>query len=180
MAAIKKKGSQSTIAKKEYANRHNEGDWFYYYKYYDNRCATDDALERLADKIIEVIQSNPRVMSFKEALRQCSTNEYSMVAFLERSEKLRIAKKIGMAMLGSKRETGALFRELEPGTFKHMQGTYDPEWQAQEQYFNKLKENIISKTPTSNPVPVVPTPEEFERLKDALIADQRRREDTAK
>jgi len=177
----KEKSHQSTIANDKTVNPHNQNDWFYYYKFYNQGCVSLSALERLADKIIQVVYNNPRVMTFKEALRQCSTNEYSMVAFLKRSEKLRHAKKMAMCMLGSKRETGALFRDLDPGIFKHMQGKYDSDWEEQEQYFNKLKQDIADKTNTNNDkVPVLISVSEFERLSDALIEDQRRRADTAK
>jgi len=133
------KDSKQSIADKQ-------ATWKYYYDYYRQDIVHDSDLDRLADRLIDRIINNPRVMSLNAALLDCGLTLDRITSFLKRSEKLRIAKKDAMFLLGSKRETSALFKEIEKDVFKQMQGTYDPMWKDQEKYFNDLRQKVNENT----------------------------------
>jgi len=141
-----KKKSQNSIAKSAKLKPESDlKDWKYYSDYYSQKFVPEPCLERLAEKILRIINENKEIKTFNKVLALCGTNPWTLTRFMKRSEKLKEAKKKALFILGARREEMALEKKLEVSVFRHMQGRYDKDWKDQEEYFNELKQKIASK-----------------------------------
>jgi len=183
MATLKRKprakNPPSTIAQAKTPKQLGENDWRYYTEYYNQNFVHKASLDMLADRILEAIENNPSVKTFNKILAICGTDDRTMIGFLKRSEKLRKAKERAMFLLAVRREEMALDRDLDFKTFSHMQGRYDPVWQSQEEYFNKLRQKVAASIKPQSFNVSIPTADQLEgRSNDQEL--ERRREDNSK
>lgn len=123
----------------------------------------EDALKSLAEKIIAWSKSSEEIYIFKKILNIQNTKWKSFNQWCKRCPELMEAKEIAMQRIAVNREQAALAKDPSGIAFKHMQGTYDPEWGEREIYFNQLKENIAGKS-QGNLVAVLRSAEDFERI----------------
>ena len=96
-------------------------------------------LENLAQKMIDWVKAETDALTFNEFLILQGLDSETLDDFGRRCEKIRLAKKYTLMILGTRREKKALHRELEPSVMKFMQGFYDPNWKAQKIFNAELK-----------------------------------------
>lgn len=102
-------------------------------------------LENLAKKMIDWANDNPNSLSLNEFLILQGLDADTLDDFCKRCEKLKLAKKHTIMILGTRREIKGLYREIEPSLMKFMQGHYDPTWAKREKELAALR-NVDNQT----------------------------------
>lgn len=141
----KAKKPQPTIATKKTTNTVYE-QWKNQNIFYNKKDASTFFKKDLAEKIITTVLTDPTIKVFNEVLRRHNTNPVNLTSLIKTSPELAEAKEYAMFVIGVNRELAALESNPSGNTFTHMQGIYDPEWKAQEEYFNNMKLKVIDKS----------------------------------
>jgi len=100
------------------------------------RSISNDALKFLADLMMQWVKHSSELYIFKVFLNYHNIPRKVLADWAKRCEELNEAIVITLQILATNREANALRGDPAGKAFTHLQGTYDPEWKAQEQYFN--------------------------------------------
>jgi len=154
---LKRRVSQSTIAKKVSKKRVTKKKKLTplraqspleRYKFYSKYPITKVMADDLATELIEWVIDNDKATTFNSFLVQAGLSKMLFHRVAAKSEKLREAKKYAMMAIGDRRENGALNKKFDFNATKLMQGHYDPDWQAREEFLASLKKTSDSSNVT--------------------------------
>ena len=181
MAAPKKR-TQSTISKTKVAKQGEPWtrDFRFQFRIRGVREINNDALEYLAGLMLTWIQHSENLYDIRAFLCYQNILKDHLGDFQARCPKLDNAVKATYQRIAYNRERNALAKDPSGTAFKHMQGVYDPEWKAQEIYFNQLRQQVAEKTGSGMKTPVLPSVNELGSMANEHDQAQRRREDLAK
>ena len=133
---------------------------------------SNDSLEYLAVLMMQWVKHSPDLYIFKVFLNYQNIRKSSLDEWGKRCPKLKEATLLARQIIATNRELNALAKDPSGKAFTHMQGTSDPEWKSQEQYFSQLKATA-DKNSTSNLTAVLLDSNEFERRNDASEAKRK-------
>jgi len=166
MAVVKGRKGQTTIAKKNIPKQDPEWKTDFRDKFYMRgvREISDDALKDLARLMLSWINHSEELYDIRKLLFYQNIIKSNLKDFQNRCPELDQAVNKTYQKIAFNRERNALAKDPAGKAFTHMQGTYDPEWKSQEQYFNQLRENIASKNSTGDLTAVLYSSDDFERI----------------
>lgn len=129
---------KNTIPKAKKGKQLNKFLWEKY-QYWNQKEMPLASLEDLAYNLVKMAYEDKSIITLNKLYLLNYVDYYSMVGYMKKCEKLKNAVRHVKLVIGNRREELALRKKLEPSTFKMTQGSYDPIWQSQEQYFANLK-----------------------------------------
>ena len=119
-------------------------DWENKYCPYRGKKTPETSIRAIAGNVVRIAAEDPDVLTFNSVLARCRIDRKSYSLYARNHPILVKAKEFAYFRIGINREEAALRKQIDIPTMKHMQGTYDPQWKEQEQYFNDLKKDIVA------------------------------------
>lgn len=143
---VKKNTKKSKSTKKKKLNQVKVSDWRTHYAFWSAHELPMVSLERLAENVINLIKEDKTILSWNKVMVLCDIHPEQYARFQEKCPKLKDSKKYAMLTIGVNREHKALTRQIDANVMKHMQGTYDESWKAQEEYHAEIKQRIAEES----------------------------------
>lgn len=128
---------------------------------------SNQTLEDMAVELLNWAKDTKDVVSLYEFFILKGIAKQTFSNFVKRCPKLKKAKDFAIMIFGMRREKGALLKNLDFNTMKHMQGRYDPEWKEREEYFLDQKKQVADKQQSSSTINCsMPSVDQFQKESD--------------
>jgi len=99
---------------------------------------TEKTTDHIAFLLLQWINSSEEIYVFKEFLYFQQTVHDTYMDWVHKYPRLEKAHILALQKIGFNREREALKKNPEGVAFKHMQGTYDPQWVEREKFLSEL------------------------------------------
>lgn len=119
--------------------KQGDQNWKAKYKFWNQKGIPVACLDDKAEEMLETVLENERIITLNELCIMHHVQPKKVSRFCEISEKFKDIMTYIRAIIGTRREKQTLAKKMDYNCMRHMQGMYDPEWKAQEQYFANLK-----------------------------------------
>ena len=105
---------------------------------------SNTTLEYIGKIMLLWVNSSDRIISLNKFLNYQRIYHSNLIDWTERCPKLKKAHNLTLQKISVNREELAFFKDGDQKTMAFMQGVYDPQWKAQEKYFNDLKAKVAN------------------------------------